>query len=113
MKKDPKILLAHIAESINLIERYVQGLDEAAFMTAPETQDAVARRLEIIGEASKAIDPEFKAQCPEVAWRETADLRNFLIHEYFGVSPKELWNILEKDLPLLKKQIRSLLEKEN
>lgn len=103
----------HIRESIELIERYIQRVDESAFMVATETQDAVARRLEIIGEASNAISPELKARYPDVAWRETAALRNFLIHEYFGVNPKELWNILGKDLPLLKKQIHDILEKES
>ncbi|MTI86271.1 MAG: DUF86 domain-containing protein [Firmicutes bacterium] len=53
MKKDDTVFLRHILESIELIEQYVEGVTEDAFFASIQAQDAVIRRFEIIGEATK------------------------------------------------------------
>jgi uncharacterized protein with HEPN domain len=53
MRKDPKILIEHILESINLIEKYLTGINKEEFLRSREKQDAVIRRIEVIGEAVK------------------------------------------------------------
>ena len=60
MTKDFLVLLNHILESIELIEDYTKDLSADEFLRKKETQDAVIRRLEIIGEAVKNIPIEFK-----------------------------------------------------
>jgi len=55
MKKDPKIFIEHILESIGMIEEYIEGLNQEEFLNSTKTQDAVIRRIEVIGEAVKNI----------------------------------------------------------
>jgi uncharacterized protein with HEPN domain len=49
MRKDPKVLIEHILESIELIEGYLRGVSKEEFLRSREKQDAVIRRLEVIG----------------------------------------------------------------
>lgn len=68
-------------------------------------QDAVLRRLEIIGEAVKNVDEDFRSRYPEIPWKKIAGLRDVLIHEYFGVSLKRVWRVIKIDLVDLKSKI--------
>ncbi len=110
-KKDPKIFLEHILESIREIERHVKNMPEKKFMDDVKTQDAVIRRVEIIGEATKNLPSDFKRKNPKIEWREIASMRNKLIHEYFGIDLDLVWFVVNNDIPKLKKQIENLLEK--
>ncbi len=109
-KKDPKIFLEHILESIGEIEKNINGLSEIKFSESTVIQDAVARRLEIIGEAVKNMPDAFKKQHIKISWKKIAGLRDILIHQYFGVDMGLVWQIAKKDIPKLKKQILNLFE---
>lgn len=111
VKKDPKIFLGHILESISEIEKNTKNLSEDEFFDSVTIQDAVVRRLEIIGEAVKNLPLSFKNKHPEISWKKIAGMRDVLIHEYFGVDIDLVWKIVNKDIPQLKKQIAELLEK--
>ncbi len=73
-----------ILESIEKIEEYVRGIDENDFFSNHEKQDAVIRRIEIIGEATKNIPIEIRQNYPNVPWRKMIGMRNIVVHEYFG-----------------------------
>ena len=73
---------------------------------------AVCRNLEIIGEASRKISPDFRAQHAGIPWREMNDLRNVLIHNYEGADTKLVWAVVERDIPALLSAVRRLLETE-
>lgn len=108
MKKNPRLLLDHILESIRWIEDDVRDLSREEFFDNVPIQDAVVRRLEIIGEASRALAEEFKLTHSEISWQEIADMRNKLIHEYFAVDLELVWNVVQNDLPDLRAKIKSI-----
>jgi uncharacterized protein with HEPN domain len=110
LKRDNRLYLDDILGSIEAIERYVKGISEDDFKADMEKQDAVARRIEIIGEASKNIPDEYKKKHQEIPWRKIAGMRDILVHAYFGVNLDRIWAVLKKDLPALKKQIKEIKE---
>ena len=111
MDKDPNIFLRHILESIEAIENHMAGISWDDFEQSLKSQDAVARRLEIIGEAVKNLSDEFKARRVDVPWKDIAGMRNNVIHEYFNVDTQLVWTITQKELPVLKNQIMDILDK--
>ena len=110
-RKNPKIFLEDILESIERIEKYAQGKTEDEFLDNYEKQDAIMKRLEVIGEAVKNIPKEVKNKHPQIQWKEIAGMRDKLIHEYFGVIMERVWDTAKNDVPKLKKQILELLGK--
>lgn len=110
-KKNPKIFLEDILESIERIEQYTKGRTKDEFLDDHEKQDAIMKRLEVIGEAVKNIPTEVKKKYPEILWKDIEGMRDVLIHEYFGVLMERVWGTAKNDIPKLKKQIAKLLEK--
>lgn len=109
-KRDVGIYLEDILESINLIEKHTKNLKRKDFSRSIEKQDAVVHRLEIIGEAAKNVPKKFRDKYPEIPWREIVRTRDKIIHHYFEIDVKQIWNIIENDLQPLKKQVQSMLE---
>lgn len=111
--KDPKVLLEHISESILLLEGYCEGKSFSDFKSDVLFQDAVLRRLQIIGEAAKSLPSAFKAKHGDAEWKEAAAMRNILVHQYFVVDLRVIWETLKRDIPPLKKKVSELLEGES
>jgi uncharacterized protein with HEPN domain len=69
-------------------------------------QLAVERLLEIIGESANALSDEFKAQYPNIPWRDVIGLRIVLAHHYHRVDPNQVWIIAADEVPRLAQQLR-------
>ena len=110
MKKEPLVFLEDIIDAIVRIEDYAHEMDEEDFREDLKTQDAVIRRLEIIGEAVKNLPSDFKESHPEIPWRKMAGMRDVLIHAYFGINVSRVWNTIKADLPDLKPGIERVIE---
>lgn len=85
-----------------------KGVSKENFLKSVQLQDAVIRRLEIIGEAAKNIPAEFRKKHADIPWSEMARTRDKLIHGYFGVDLDLTWDITKRDLPGLKNKLRGL-----
>ncbi len=110
MKKDPKIFIAHILDSIEKIEEFTKEVSKKEFLESNIIQDAVIRRIEIIGEAAKNLPKNIKSEYPEVPWKEIIGTRDKIVHEYFGVDLDLTYRIAKEDIPDLKQKILKVLE---
>jgi len=105
--------LLDILQSANLIRQFVHGLDEAQFFADVLRQDAVIRRIEVIGEATRRIAREYRLRHPEIPWQAMAGMRTRLIHEYDRVDLLEVWQVVHHDIPELIRLIEPLVPPED
>lgn len=106
--KDDRVYLWHIRDCIHRIFEYTQEGEETFFQDN-KTQDAVIRNLEIIGEGSRNLSQTFKSAHSGIPWVKISDMRNKLIHEYFGVSLNIIWDVVTDILPGFLEQILEIL----
>lgn len=109
MKRNPKLYLTDILESIETIEQYIRGVTQERFETEKLLQDGVLHRLQIIGEASTKLPSELKKQHPEIPWRDVAGFRHIVVHDYFAVQVGRVWKVVAEDLAPLKETIHQML----
>jgi uncharacterized protein with HEPN domain len=102
------LLLDDIRQSIDRIEEYVSGMSLDDFSRDQKSIDAVARNLEIMGEAANRLPDEFKESHADIEWYKIVGLRHRIVHEYFGVDLEIVWRILRKDLPELRRSLSGL-----
>lgn len=108
MKRDIGLFIEDILNNINDIKSFSKKLTKEEFENDKLRQNAIIRSLEIIGEAAKNIPDSFREKHPNIPWREIAGFRDILSHAYFGVKMDRVWNIIEKDLSVLKKEIEKI-----
>jgi|WetSurMetagenome_2_1015567.scaffolds.fasta_scaffold1125022_2 uncharacterized protein with HEPN domain len=106
--KDDRLYLIHIWECILRIESYAMD-GKPAFLASTMMQDAIIRNFEIIGEATKHLSQEIRQSHSEIQWRGLAGFRDVLIHNYMGVDLVEVWNIIENELPQIKRSLEPIL----
>lgn len=112
MKPNDAAYIAHIRDAIDQIESYSLGHTYDQYSQNTWDQAAVARNLEIIGEAATQLTTEYKTLIRKYHGerRKISDFRNVLTHEYFAVDPVLVWEILQKNIPVLKREIKQLFE---
>ena len=113
MKRTNFLFLSDILKSINYIEKFTKGFTMEKFLETEMEQFAIIRNLEVIGEAARNIDEEFKKSHLLIPWRSINGFRNILVHEYFDVDVEAVWNVIIKELPSLKKEVEKALLIEN
>jgi len=101
-KRESKLYLEDIIQSIDSILNYTKGLTGKKFAENNMVIDAVVRNLEIIGEASKNVPAEIKSSHTDIPWKEMAGMRDKVIHEYFGVDIDIVWATITNRLCKLK-----------
>lgn len=98
-----------ILDCVNKIENYASGLTLAQFVKDDKTIDAVVRNFGIIGEAANRIPNDIKEKYKEIDWSIIIDLRNRVIHDYFGVDLEIIWYIIENELGDLKEKLKKVI----
>ena len=103
-------LLRHIATETAFILKYTAGKSKENFISDDLLCHAVVRSIEVIGEAAKKVDPDFKVEYPQIEWKKMAGTRDKMIHDYFGVDLEIVWDIVENKIPDLDHFITEIID---
>jgi len=109
--RDDRERLRDVLEAIERIEKYATG-GRQVLAKEELVQTWVVHHLMIIGEACRALSPDFRLKHPADVWALAAGLRNVIVHQYFGIDLVVVWNVIERDLPQLKAMVREILAQE-
>lgn len=102
-----QLYIQDIIDASEKIIEYTNGLTIEKFKKDDKTSSAVIRKFEIIGEAAKNISEKIKQEYPEIPWNDMVGMRNILIHGYFGVDYKIIWDTI-KILPALLNRLKTI-----
>jgi len=108
--KDDRIYLNHIIENCDLISKHIGG-DKSKFLNDPLIKDASLRNLQTLAESSSHLSAALKQTHPEIDWKGIAGFRNVLVHDYLGIDPDIVWDVIERDLPVIRRAAHSMIQK--
>jgi uncharacterized protein with HEPN domain len=110
MSKERNIIfIKHILDNIDRIENFSKGMSQESLKNDELRQYAIVRAIEIIGEAVKNLPKDFKDDNKDIPWKDIIGTRDIMIHKYFGIDLEAVWDIIEKDLPDLKRKLKKLV----
>ena len=92
-----------------MILDYTRDTEKETFEQNPILQDAVIRRLTIIGEATKRLSEAFRLSHPEIPWKQIAGMRDVVVHNYDQVLMDKIWEVIQGDIPVLIKHVEPLI----
>jgi uncharacterized protein with HEPN domain len=105
--------LYDMLDSARLIQGYVDGLTLDDFIARVDVRDKVLCRLMIIGEAAKNVSDAFREAHPEIPWRRVAGFRDILVHQYFRLDFRMIWDITQDRIPALIAALEPLIPTED
>lgn len=108
--RDWQFRIRDMLEAIESVRSYTEGMDFITFEGDRRTVDAVVRNLTVIGEAAARIPEDVVDAHREIPWDEMRAMRNLVVHEYFGVSNRILWETVQGNLPSLVTPLRAILD---
>ena len=110
MKREFLDYIEDIIEAMDDAISFVEGMDYEDFVKNKKTIYALIRAVEIIGEAVKKIPNPVRKRYSEIPWKDMTGMRDKLIHGYFGVDLKRVWDTVKKDIPNLKPLFNKILK---
>ena len=105
-EKTDAALFVDILKAAEETRQFTKGFTHAAYLKDLKTQRAVERDLAIIGEAAHGLTEKARKGLDEIPWQPIIGLRNRLIHNYGNIDPNWIWDIVQKDLPLLVRHLK-------
>src|SRR5680860_550492 len=101
----------HILQECNYLSGLInEGLTKEELLSDKTLQRAVSRSIEIIGEATKNIDKDFRREHEDIEWKEMAGMRDRLIHNYLGVNYHIIWDVIVHKIPPLTRKIQKIID---
>lgn len=108
--KNDFVYLRQIVDNIDQLETYVSGVRFKEFETNSMLQDAVIRKIELLGESAKRLSVDFwEKYKDELPLALAVSTRNRMIHQYDDIDLKIVWNTIKSDLPKLKTKIKKIV----
>jgi uncharacterized protein with HEPN domain len=93
------------------VEEYIHTTDFGGFEENGLVQDAVIRKIELIGEAANRLSDDFWEKYRDtLPLAEAVSTRNRLIHQYDDIDIKIVWNTIKNDFPELKKKLQEFID---
>jgi uncharacterized protein with HEPN domain len=109
-KREFRDFIVDIAHCSRKAQEFIKGMSIEDFCNDEKTLFAVMKAIEIIGEASKKIPDEIKQKYSEIRWKEMAGMRDKIVHQYFGINPEILFDVVENHLAKLDKSLMPLIK---
>lgn len=106
--RDDRVYLEHIVECIRRIEENTADGKEA-FAASHTLQDAVLRNLQTVAEATQRLSPRARDLQPTIEWDRLSAFRNILVHNYLGIDLERIWQIVTRDVPVLKSAVQDMI----
>ncbi|OGQ53469.1 MAG: hypothetical protein A3J24_02945 [Deltaproteobacteria bacterium RIFCSPLOWO2_02_FULL_53_8] len=110
-RKEDLIRLGHMLEAARAACEYVGSKTKEDFFKDPQCQDAVLRRIEIVGEAAGKLSVECQTELAYIPWKKIINMRNRLIHAYYDINLETVWSTVKDDLPPLIGFLEEVFEK--
>ena len=98
-----------ILDAIAEIQKFTRGMDFETFKVDDKSIRAVEMNFIIIGEAASQIPEEIEEKYPAIPWHLMRAMRNRIVHVYFQVDEKLMWDTIQTDLPPLIPELEKLL----
>ena len=112
MSREWTLYVADMVACCDDVLTYTEGVSREVFDQRGMVFDATVRKLELLGEAANQLPEEVRARAPEIEWRKLIDLRNILIHSYFGVNEEILWDLVQNKVRPLRIALQALESQE-
>jgi uncharacterized protein with HEPN domain len=109
MKKDNLVYPDHILNRLRKATDYIDGVSYADFLKDEEKQDAIIRKIEVAGEATKSISAELRERYDRIPWRAIAGMRDKLVHHYSDVDLDVVWGTVTREIPELIPEIEAIV----
>ena len=113
MPQSVREYLRHILDEARFLAESGRGLDKDAFLRDETLKRAYVRSIEIIGEAVKRVPDSVRQQHTNIEWRAIAEMRDRLIHDYFGVDYEIVWDVVSSKVPALAQEVTAILTRED
>jgi uncharacterized protein with HEPN domain len=110
--KNDLVYLQHIRDACVLLNGYVVGKTFDDYLKTPLLQDGLVRQLQIVGQASSLLSSGTKSQLKKVEWIAIVGMRNRLVHEYFKVDGRAVWETATVDAPQLLREVQAFLDRD-
>ena len=98
-----RMRLEHILEAIDRLQTHAGSLTREEIESDVLRYYGIVKNIEIIGEAARMLTDDFKLAHQDVPWLSIANMRNFLVHEYFQVDNDTVWSVIHGDIVDLRK----------
>jgi uncharacterized protein with HEPN domain len=102
--------LDHILDAIEKAEEFTGNVNFAQYQKSALLRFGVTKAVEIVGEASYRLTDEFREKHPEIEWRKIINMRHVLVHGYYQMEDKIIWDTIHNDFPVLKEKIKLIYE---
>ena len=99
--RDWRDRIRDILDAISEIKSFTDGMDYATFKEDAKSVRAVEMNFIIMGEAANQIPEEIEDAYPAIPWNLMHAMRNRIVHVYFNVDEKLMWDTVQNDLPPL------------